>query len=97
MNQKMMRDLQNKMMKIQEQLAEETVETTVGGGAVTMVMNGQQQLQSVRIDPSIVDPEDVETLEDLMVAGVNEVIARSQELATQRMGVLTGGLKIPGM
>ncbi len=92
-----MRDLQNKMMKIQEQLAEETVETTVGGGAVTMVMNGQQQLQSVRIDPSIVDPEDVETLEDLMVAGVNEVIARSQELATQRMGVLTGGLKIPGM
>ncbi len=93
----MMRDLQNKMMKIQEQLAEETVETTVGGGAVTMVMNGQQQLQSVRIDPSIVDPEDVETLEDLMVAGVNEVIARSQELATQRMGVLTGGLKIPGM
>ena len=93
----MVRDLQNKMLKIQEELAEETVEITVGGGAVTAVMTGQQQLRSIKIDPGIVDPEDVETLEDLMVAAVNEAIAQSQELAAQRMGVLTGGLKLPGM
>ena len=97
MNQKMVRDLQNKMLKIQEELAEETVEITVGGGAVTAVMTGQQQLRSIKIDPGIVNPEDVETLEDLMVAAVNEAIAQSQELAAQRMGVLTGGLKLPRM
>lgn len=97
MNQKMMRDLQNKMVKIQEELAEETVEVTVGGGAVTAVMTGQQQLRSVKIDPSVVDAEDTETLEDLMVAAVNEAITQSQDLAAKRMGVLTGGLKLPGM
>ncbi len=93
----MMRDLQNKMVKIQEELAEETVEVTVGGGAVTAVMTGQQQLRSVKIDPSVVDADDTETLEDLMVAAVNEAIAQSQDLAAKRMGVLTGGLKLPGM
>ncbi len=93
----MMRDLQNKMVKIQEELAEETVEVTVGGGAVTAVMTGQQQLRSVKIDPSVVDAEDTETLEDLMVAAVNEAITQSQDLAAKRMGVLTGGLKLPGM
>ncbi len=97
MNQKMMRDLQNKMVKIQEELAEETVEVTVGGGAVTAVMTGQQQLRSVKIDPSVVDADDTETLEDLMVAAVNEAITQSQDLAAKRMGVLTGGLKLPGM
>jgi hypothetical protein len=93
----MMRDLQNKMVKIQEELAEETVEVTVGGGAVTAVMTGQQQLRSVKIDPSVVDADDTETLEDLMVAAVNEAITQSQDLAAKRMGVLTGGLKLPGM
>jgi hypothetical protein len=97
LNQKMMRDLQNKMVKIQEELAEETVEVTVGGGAVTAVMTGQQQLRSVKIDPSVVDADDTETLEDLMVAAVNEAITQSQDLAAKRMGVLTGGLKLPGM
>lgn len=92
-----MRDLQNKMVKIQEELAEETVEVTVGGGAVTAVMTGQQQLRSVKIDPSVVDADDTETLEDLMVAAVNEAITQSQDLAAKRMGVLTGGLKLPGM
>ncbi len=93
----MMRDLQNKMLKIQEDLAEETVEVAVGDGAVTAVMTGQQQLRSVKIDPGIVDAEDVEMLEDLMVAAVNSAITQSQELAAQRMGVITGGLKLPGM
>lgn len=97
MNQKMVRDLQNQMMRIQDKLAEETVEVTAGGGAITAVMTGQQQLQSIKIDPDVVDPEDVETLEDLVVAAVNEAIGKSQELAAQRMGALTGGMKIPGL
>ncbi len=97
MNQKMLRDLQNQMMRIQDQLAEETVEVTAGGGAITAVMTGQQQLRSIKIDPSAVDPEDVETLEDLVVAAVNEAIQKSQEMAAQRLGALTGGLKLPGM
>ncbi len=97
MNQKMVRDLQNKMMQIQEELGTQTVEVSVGGGAITAVMTGQQVLQSVKIDPSAVDPEDVETLEDLVVAAVNESIAKSQELAAQKMGALTGGMKLPGM
>lgn len=97
MNNKMMRDLQNKMMKIQDELAQETVEVEAGGGVVRVVMNGQQQLQSVTIDPEVVDPEDVDVLQDLIVQAVNDALTRSQELAAQRMGVLTGGLKLPGM
>ena len=97
MNNKMMRDLQNKMMKIQDELARETVEVEVGGGVVRVVMNGQQQLQSAMIDPEVVDPEDVDVLQDLIVQAVNDALTRSQELAAQRMGVLTGGLKLPGM
>jgi DNA-binding YbaB/EbfC family protein len=97
MNQKMVRELQNKMMKIQEQLGEETIEVTAGGGAITAVMTGQQQLRSIKIDPEVVDPEDIETLEDLVVAAVNEAIAKSQELAADRMGSLTGGMNIPGL
>lgn len=93
----MVRDLQNQMMKIQEELAEDTVEVSVGGGAISAVMTGQQQLRSVKIDPGAVDPDDVETLEDLVVAVVNEAIAKSQELAAQRMSALTGGMKIPGL
>ena len=97
MNQKMVRELQNQMMKIQQQLAEETVEVSAGGGAITAVMTGQQQLRSIKIDPSAVDPDDVETLEDLVVAAINEAITKSQELAANRMGVLTGGMKLPGL
>lgn len=96
MNQKMMRDLQNRMMKIQEELAEETVEATAGG-AVTAVMTGQQQLRSVSIDPEVVDPDDIELLQDLIVQAVNEALGKSQELAAERLGVLTGGLKVPGL
>lgn len=97
MNQKMIRDLQNQMMKIQEQLGDETVEVTAGGGAIRAVMNGHQRLMSIKLDPSAVDPEDVETLEDLVLAAVNEALEKSQQLAADRMGALTGGLKIPGL
>lgn len=97
MNQKMIRDLQNQMLEIQEKLGEETVEASAAGGAITAVMTGQQHLQSIKIDPSAVDPDDVETLEDLVVAVVNEAIERSQELAAKRMGALTGGMNLPGL
>lgn len=97
MNQKMIRDLQNQMMKIQEQLGDETVEVTAGGGAIRAVMNGHQRLMSIKLDPAAVDPDDVETLEDLVLAAVNEALEKSQQLAADRMGALTGGLKIPGL
>ncbi len=97
MNQKMVRDLQNQMQKIQDQLGEETVEVSVGGGAITAVMTGHQVLQSIKISPEAVDPDDVETLEDLVMAAVNEALEKSQELAAQKMSALTGGLKIPGL
>jgi DNA-binding YbaB/EbfC family protein len=94
---KQMQQMQAKMAKIQDELAEETVEATAGGNAVKVVISGQQKIRSVEIDPSVVDPEDVEMLQDLMVAAFNEALAKSQELAASRMAALTGGLKIPGL
>ena len=91
MRQQMMK-LQEQMMQTQEALGEETVTATAGGGAVQVVMTGHQRVQSVTIDPEAVDPEDVEMLQDLIVAAVNEAIERSQAMATERMGALTGGL-----
>ena len=96
-NPRMLQQLQAKLAKIQEELGNETVEASVGGGAVTVVMNGHQELKSVKISKDAVDPEDVETLEDLIVAAVGEATTKSRELATQRLGVLTGGMKIPGL
>jgi DNA-binding YbaB/EbfC family protein len=89
--------IQEEMAKAQEHLADETVEVTVGGGAIKMVMNGQQKLLSVTIAPEVVDPEDVEMLQDMILAAVNEAIERSQGLAADRMGALTSGLKLPGL
>jgi DNA-binding YbaB/EbfC family protein len=93
----MFQQMQRKMLKIQEELAKETVEATAGGGAVTVTITGQQKLQAVKIDPEVVDPADVEMLQDLILAAVNDAIARSQELQTKRLSALTGGLKIPGI
>jgi len=91
--------LQEEMAQTQEALGEETVEVTVGGGALTLVMTGHQKVQSVTIDPGVVDPEDVELLEDLIIAAINEAVDRSQEMASERMGRFTAGLGIdlPGM
>lgn len=96
-NLKMIQQMQNKMMKIQEELGTETVEATAGGGAVTAVMTGHQKLVSVKIQPEAIDPDDVEMLEDLILTAVNEAIAKSQELASKKMSALTGGIKIPGL
>ena len=89
--------LQEEMVKTQEALGEETLEVTAGGGAITVVISGHQRLQSITIDPAVVDPEDVEMLQDLILAAVNEAIERSQELVASRLGSLTGGLNIPGL
>jgi DNA-binding YbaB/EbfC family protein len=89
--------LQEEMAKTQEKLGDETVEVTVGGGMVKAVMNGHQKLISISIAPEAVDPDDVEMLQDMVLAAVNEAIERSQGVAADRMGALTGGLKIPGL
>jgi nucleoid-associated protein EbfC len=96
-NMKALQQMQNRMLKIQEELESETVEATAVGGVVTAVMTGHQKLVSIKIQPEAIDPEDVEMLEDLIVSVVNEAVAKSQELAAKKMGALTGGMKIPGL
>lgn len=85
------------MLEAQEALREQTVTTSVGGGAVSVVMTGHRKLQSIKIGPEVVDPEDVEMLEDLIVAAVNEASEKAEELAAQSLASLTGGLGIPGL
>jgi nucleoid-associated protein EbfC len=87
--------LQEEMVKAQEALADEAVSVTAGGGAIQITITGQQRLTAVKIDPEVVDPEDVEMLQDLIVAAVNEALDQSQALAAERMGALTGGLGLP--
>jgi nucleoid-associated protein EbfC len=89
--------LQDKMAKIQEELAAKTVESSAGGGMVTAVMNGRQELVSLKLEPQVVDPQDLEMLQDLIVAAVNDALRRSQEMAAGEMGKLAGGLNIPGL
>lgn len=89
--------LQEKMAKIQEELALKTVEGSAGGGMVTVTANGQQEIVSIKIDPQVVDPEDIEMLQDLVVAAVNDALGRSRDLMAGEMGKLTGGLNIPGL
>ena len=96
-NMKMIQQMQQRLMKAQEQLGNETVEGTAGGGAVTITMNGHKQVQSVKIDPAAVDPEDVETLEEMVLTAIGDASSKAEQLAAQRMGALTGGLKIPGL
>ena len=94
---KQAQQLQARLMKAQEDLEAETVEASAGGGAVKVVATGKQTVQSISIDPAAVDPDDVELLQDMVLAAVNEALAKSQALAAERLGALTGGLKIPGM
>ena len=89
--------LQAQLMKAQQDLAELIVEASAGGGAVTVTMNGQQAIQSVKISRDVVDPEDVEMLEDLVLSAVKEAQAKAVEASQKMMGNLTGGLNIPGL
>ncbi len=94
--QRMARDMQAKMEKAQAELAELTVEGSAGGGAVVVVMTGTQEVRDVRIQRDAVDPEDVDTLQDLVLAAMADGLARSKSLQAERLGGVTGGLKIPG-
>ena len=94
---KQVQQLQAQMMQAQEQLGQETVTASVGGGAVTVVMTGQQEVRSVKISPEAANPEDVEMLQDLIVAAVNEGVRKAQEMASAEMARVTGGMKLPGM
>ena len=94
---KQAQQLQSKMLKMQEELAGRTVEASAGGGMVKVVANGRQQVVSIAIDREVVDPEDIDMLQDLVLAAVNDALAKSQEMVSAEMGKLTGGLNIPGL
>jgi DNA-binding YbaB/EbfC family protein len=89
--------LQAKLVKAQEELADMTTEATAGGGAIKIVIDGKQQVRSITIDPDVVSSGDIEMLQDMMVAAMNEAVSKSQDMATNHLGKLTGGLNIPGL
>lgn len=100
MNRNMLRQaqqLQARLAKLQEELDVATVEATAGGGAVKVVVTGKLKVQSIKIDPAAADPKELELLEEMVLAAVNEGLQKAQELAQQRMSQLTGGFKIPGL
>lgn len=94
---KQAKKLQKLFDDIQKDLLNKRIETTSGGGMVTVVADGQQNIVEIKIDPKVVDPHDVEMLEDLIVAAVNEAKKKAQELAAEELSKLTGGIKLPGM
>ena len=93
---KQAQQLQSKMAKLQEEMADKTIEATAGGGMIKVVANGKQEIVSIHIEKEVVDPEDVDMLQDLILAAVNEALTRSQSMVSEEMSKLTGGLNIPG-
>lgn len=89
--------MQEEMERIQQETEEEQIEASSGGGAVKVVVSGKKELVSIKIDPDAVDPDDVETLEDMIIAAVNDGINKAEELLTEKMGAVTGGINIPGL
>ena len=89
--------LQKRMMELQKELESATVEATAGGGVVKAVVSGKMRVESLEIDPEAASPDDVEMLQDLVLAAVNEGLEMAQEMASSRMSSLTGGMKIPGL
>ncbi|MBE9487247.1 MAG: YbaB/EbfC family nucleoid-associated protein [Desulfuromonadales bacterium] len=94
---KQAQQMQAKIARVQQELESKEVEATAGGGMVTARVNGKQELLSLTIEKDVVDPEDVEMLQDLVLAAVNEAIKQSQEMIKQEMSKVTGGMNIPGM
>lgn len=94
---KQVKKMQEQMMKAQEELGSKTVEGTAGGGVVTVVVNGHKKVQQITIKPEAVDPEDVDMLQDLVIAAVNDALGKVDELANQDLGKYTGGMNIPGL
>lgn len=93
----MMQRMQRELARIQEELGREVVEATAGGGAVKVQVSGQLDLKAIIISPEVVDPEDVEMLQDLVTAATRDAFARAKDLQSKRLGALTGGMKIPGL
>ncbi|RLC20129.1 MAG: YbaB/EbfC family nucleoid-associated protein [Deltaproteobacteria bacterium] len=89
--------LQKKMLKTQAEMALKTIEASSGGGMVKVVANGAQKIESIVFEKEVVDPEDIEMLQDLVLAAVNDALNKSQEMVSSEMGKLTGGLNIPGL
>ena len=94
---KKVQKMQADMAKMQEDLKSRTVETSVGGGAVTVVVSGKKELKSIKINPTAVDPEDVEMREDMILTAVNDAMKQIDELTEKEMAKVTGGMKLPGM
>jgi nucleoid-associated protein EbfC len=96
-NMRMLQQMQNRIAKIQEELGETIVEGTAGGGMVTARVTGLKAVQSLKIAPEAIDPNDVELLEDTIIAAINDAMNNAEELASERMSAITGGIKIPGL
>jgi len=94
---KQVQEMQKKMMQTQEELKNKTVEATAGGGVVKVIANGHNEVLEIKIAPEAVDPEDVEMLQDLIVAAVNESLRKAQEMMSSEMSKITGGMNIPGL
>jgi len=94
---KQAKKLQERMAQLQDQLALKTVEASAGGGMVSVLVNGKHELVSLKIDREVVNPDDLDMLQDLIIAAVNEGVRKAQEMATAEMAKITGGLSIPGL
>lgn len=94
---KQAQQFQSKMAKLQEELADQTVEASAGGGMVAVVVNGKQEVLSIRIDPEVIDRDDPEMLQDLIMAAVNDGLSRAKDMMNEEMGKLTKGFNIPGL
>lgn len=94
---KQAQQMQQRMSRVQQELEEREVEATAGGGMVTAVVSGKMQLRELRIEKDVVDPEDIEMLQDLVTAAINEALKKSQEMMQEEMGKVTGGMNLPGM
>lgn len=89
--------IQAQLARVQEEMAQKTIEASSGGGMVSVVVNGKQEVISIKIEPEVINPEDIDMLQDLILAAVNEGIRKSQEMVSEEMRKLTGGLNIPGL
>ena len=92
-----LQQMQDQISKAQQEIEESTVEASAGGGAVTVVVSGQPKVQSVKIEPEAVDPDDVEMLEDLITAALNEALEKVRTMQAERFGSVAGGLELPGL
>lgn len=94
---KQVQQMQKQMQQMQEELEQKEIEATAGGGAISVKVNGKKEILGINIDPEVVDPEDVEMLQDLMMAAINEALRKVDDMTSSEMGKLTGGMSIPGM